>query len=94
MRWLIVVVILIIVFLLVVNLTVKKSKKTRTSNVIQISSHTKKRSSKGIEANKQLCSFCRKKEKKLSFYADEQGRVVGVCQACKPQAERRALMEL
>lgn len=65
--------------------------KTETSKVIQMSLYQGK---KKTAPNKQACSFCRKKEKKLSFYADEKGTVVGVCPVCKPQAERRALMRL
>ncbi|MDD9268134.1 hypothetical protein ACFPES_13940 [Paenibacillus sp. GCM10023248] len=65
--------------------------KTETSKVIQLSLYQEK---KKAAPGKQACSFCRKKEKKLAFYADEKGTVVGVCQECRPQAERRALMRL
>lgn len=43
---------------------------------------------------KQTCSYCRKKARPLSFYADGRGKVVGVCNTCKPQAERQALMRI
>lgn len=68
--------------------------KVETSKVINMSLYQSKKASKAPTPNKKACSFCRKKEKKLAFYSDEQGRVVGVCSVCRPQAERRALMRL
>ncbi|MBP1964484.1 putative hemolysin [Paenibacillus aceris] len=75
-------------------LTRKVRDKVETSKVINMSLYQSKKASKAPTANKKACSFCRKKEKKLAFYSDEQGRVVGVCSVCRPQAERRALMRL
>jgi hypothetical protein len=91
MKWIILLVlILLLVLLLVYKITLKMRDKVETNKIIKMSLQGKKSS----RINKQTCSFCRKKEKKLSFYSDEQGRVVGVCIVCKPQAERRALMRL
>lgn len=42
----------------------------------------------------QKCSYCRKPSKRLTFYADEAGTVVGVCPACKHLARERDLMPL
>jgi hypothetical protein len=43
---------------------------------------------------KQTCSYCKKKASPLTFYADRNGKVVGVCNVCKVQAERQALMRI
>ncbi|MGM1020640.1 MAG: hypothetical protein ACQEXV_08855 [Bacillota bacterium] len=42
---------------------------------------------------KQKCSFC-KKEDKLTFYADDNGSLYGVCKACKHKAERQDMLPL
>ncbi|OCT13334.1 hypothetical protein A8709_03510 [Paenibacillus pectinilyticus] len=91
MKWIVLVVILLLVLLLVYKFTLKMKDKVETNKVINMSLQRRKKSQ---SINKQTCSYCRKKEKKLSFYADEQGRVVGVCKVCQPQAERRALRRL
>ncbi|MDU0200497.1 hypothetical protein ACYEXS_08425 [Paenibacillus sp. MAH-36] len=77
----------------VVKMTLKARVKVETSKVIQMSSYQSKKKTP-TNTNTQACSFCRKKQKKLAFYSDEEGRVVGVCSDCRPQAERRALMRL
>jgi hypothetical protein len=43
---------------------------------------------------KQTCSYCRKKNGKLSFYSKGNGSVIGLCNVCKPQAERQALKRI
>jgi hypothetical protein len=65
-----------------------KAKRGKNSNVTSIN---RKRS---ILGSKQACSYCKRKVDKLSFYADRQGKVVGLCDVCKVQAERQALMRL
>ncbi|KRE83705.1 hypothetical protein ASG89_11295 [Paenibacillus sp. Soil766] len=90
MKWIMLAIILLSVLLFIYKLTYKLRDKVETTKIIQMSLYGKKVS----KVNKQMCSFCRKKDRKLSFYSDEQGRVVGVCQVCRPQAERRALMRL
>ncbi|KZE65395.1 hypothetical protein AV545_05570 [Paenibacillus jamilae] len=42
---------------------------------------------------KQKCSFC-KKEDKLTFYADDNGSLYGVCKECKHKAERQDMLPL
>ncbi|MGG1618608.1 hypothetical protein ACIFQM_20440 [Paenibacillus sp. NRS-1782] len=42
---------------------------------------------------KQKCSFC-KKEDKLTFYADDNGSLYGVCKDCKHKAERQDMLPL
>ncbi len=90
MTWIVLSILLLSVLLFVYKLTYKIRDKVETTKIIQMSLRGKKVS----KVNKQTCSFCRKKDKRLSFYSDEQGRVVGVCPVCRPQAERRALMRL
>ncbi|MDY8021525.1 hypothetical protein [Paenibacillus polymyxa] len=43
--------------------------------------------------SKQKCSFC-KKEDKLTFYADDNGSLYGVCKECKHKAERQDMLPL
>ncbi|MGG4219758.1 hypothetical protein ABEW32_16235 [Paenibacillus jamilae] len=43
--------------------------------------------------SKQKCSFC-KKEEKLTFYADDNGSLYGVCKECKHKAERQDMLPL
>ncbi|NOV02157.1 hypothetical protein [Paenibacillus planticolens] len=57
------------------KITRKVRDKVETAKVINMSLYRTKKTS---VPNKSACSFCRKKEKKLAFYSDEQGRVVGV----------------
>ncbi|SDC47586.1 hypothetical protein SAMN02799630_00228 [Paenibacillus sp. UNCCL117] len=52
------------------------------------------KSAKEMKGNKKTCSFCKKKSGRLAFYANETGQVIGVCDACRPQAERRMLNRL
>lgn len=42
---------------------------------------------------KQKCSFC-KKEDKLTFYADDNGSLYGVCKDCRHKAERQDMLPL
>ncbi|QGQ94978.1 hypothetical protein EHS13_08825 [Paenibacillus psychroresistens] len=46
------------------------------------------------QSSKQACTYCKRKVDQLSFYADRQGKVIGVCNTCKPQAERQALLRI
>ena len=40
------------------------------------------------------CSHCGKQAKRITFYADDSGSVLGLCPECKPIAERRNLLPL
>lgn len=40
------------------------------------------------------CSRCRKTAGRLTFYADETGRPIGLCKTCEPHAKRRGLLPL
>ncbi|MCZ8512577.1 hypothetical protein O9H85_09160 [Paenibacillus filicis] len=65
-------------------------RRRRSSRVTRLSSYSK---SRGIA--KMSCSFCKRKvpAKELSYYA-RHGKAIGVCKACRPQAERQALPRL
>lgn len=89
MYWLFLLVILIIVLIFLFMFARKSRDKLETRKVVQLSLKQKNKS-----VNKQTCSFCRKKAKRLHFYSSENGQVIGVCDQCKPHAERRALMRI
>jgi hypothetical protein len=89
MYWLIAIILLIAALVFLFLFANKIRDKVETRKVIQLSLHRKKNAVK-----KHTCSFCRKKSKRLTFYSTENGQVVGVCDPCKPQAERRALLRI
>ncbi|MEX2460106.1 MAG: hypothetical protein WD469_02185 [Paenibacillaceae bacterium] len=68
--------------------TLVNRKKGKNTKIIPIN---RKRS---VLNSKQACSYCKRKVNQLSFYSDRQGKVIGVCKVCKPQAERQALSRL
>lgn len=88
MNWAIIVVMLLAGCGIVYGL--RQKKKTQNSKVVKLSSVRRKAG----KAAQQPCSLCKKKAARLLFYASENGQVIGVCDACKPQAERRELMRL
>ncbi|MDQ0903100.1 uncharacterized membrane-anchored protein YhcB (DUF1043 family) [Paenibacillus sp. V4I7] len=92
MYWLFLIIILICVLIFLFMFARKARDKLETRKVVQLSLKQKKNSVN--KQNKQTCSFCRKKAKRLYFYSSESGQVLGVCDPCKPQAERRALMRI
>jgi len=81
-----------------------RRKKQAYSNVTELSSYKKRRQS-GLKTpvsksvtlgNKpgKKCSYCKKSAKKLTFYADEQGSILGLCPDCQAIAVKRDLMPL
>ncbi|ASS65510.1 MULTISPECIES: hypothetical protein [unclassified Paenibacillus] len=68
------------------------------SKVVRMNAYRSRKGASGTAAamkpGSQLCSSCRKPAGRLSFYSDENGRVVGLCRECKPSAERRQLDRL
>lgn len=74
-----------IVFLIYSFMKYKNGKTTKVTSI------KRKRSMLG---SKQACSYCKRKVDRLSFYSDRQGKVIGLCDVCKVQAERQALMRL
>lgn len=64
----------------------KNLKSKKASTVIRQESVKQKDTSK--------CSYCKKKVKRLSFYASRNGQVIGLCDMCKVQAERQALLRI
>lgn len=90
MKAIIIVIVLIAAIFLSYRLVRKIRDKAEARNVIQFSlKHNRKK-----PAAKNMCSFCRKNAKRLSFYVNEGGKPIGVCDSCKVQAERRALPRL
>jgi hypothetical protein len=63
-------------------------RRQRQSKVTRLASHKK------LRISGQKCSYCKRKSSELAFYSGNDGRVVGVCRQCRPQAERQALMRL
>ena len=91
MKWIVLIITLFVILLLVYKIVMKIRDKVETNKIIKMSLHGKK----SARINKQTCSFCRKKHKKLSFYSDSNREESLVyVRVCKPQAERRALMRL
>lgn len=70
----------------------KNRKPSAAGNVIPFAANRVGGSSR--KSGGQKCSFCKKPSPRLAFYADEQGRAVGVCDGCRPIAERRELLRL
>lgn len=87
----------------------KPARQSRTGNIFKSKVSSDSRTSTnalGIQAQagfglsdsiqhsgKQKCSFC-KKEDKLTFYADDNGSLYGVCKECKHKAERQDMLPL
>ncbi|MNH95748.1 hypothetical protein D3C73_483980 [compost metagenome] len=90
MRILVLLLVVAIIMIVVKTLIIQPSKKSKKSNVIQMKNY----SSKVKKLEGQKCSFCGNRVKRLAYYADETSKVVGVCDSCKPQAERRELSRL
>ena len=65
-----------------------RSRRSANPKVVSIHSYKKP------AAGEQKCSNCKHKVKKLTFYADHNGSIVGLCKECKPLAERKDLMPL
>jgi len=81
-----------------------RRKKQDYSNVTDLSSYKKQRNSGlkspvarvaslGSKPGKK-CSHCKKTAKKITFYADDQGTVIGLCPDCQAIAVKRDLMPL
>lgn len=88
MSWIVYIGILVLVMTFILYLRTKKnSEKIKQSKVVKLSSNRSK-------SKYQACTYCRKKFNRLSFYSDEQGKVIGLCDACKPRAEKRQLFQL
>ena len=75
--WLVIVASIVILILVLKAVGTKKS----SGNVVKF----QKKDSK-LELQK--CTYC-KKMSKLTFYASDEGNVVGVCKECKPKADSR-----
>lgn len=74
--------------------TAGRQGKSKIVNMNAYRSRKGRSDSAAAKPGSQLCSSCRKPAARLSFYSDENGRVVGLCRECKPSAERRQLDRL
>lgn len=89
---LIVLLVLAVVYFVVRNQKINTSNSqqvTTKSNVISMDRHRKAKQSPG----EQLCSSC-KKNSKLTFYAQDNGTVVGLCKECQSKAKKRDMLPL
>ncbi|WP_438347425.1 hypothetical protein ACP8HI_17210 [Paenibacillus sp. FA6] len=80
--WLLIVVCVVILILVFKALGTRKS----SGNVVKFQ---RKNSKQGL----QKCTYC-KKMSKLTFYASDEGSVIGVCKECKPKAESRDMLPI
>ncbi|SMG32893.1 hypothetical protein [Paenibacillus aquistagni] len=89
-------VLLCFVFIGIVAATSIKRKRSAGSKVVSLSQVKKMRSTAAHEGKSkgQKCSSCKEPGKKLTFYATNDGRVIGVCSTCKPAVERQGLLPL
>ncbi|MGF7047453.1 hypothetical protein J2T13_001958 [Paenibacillus sp. DS2015] len=78
--------IFVFIIVLVLLLSVRSRTRKPSGNVIKFQKRDSKR---GL----QRCTYCRKNSK-LTFYASDNGMVVGVCKACKPKAESRDMLPI
>lgn len=46
------------------------------------------------QPRQQKCSYCKKEAPRLTFYANNDGSLVGVCKECEPIAKRQDLLPL
>jgi putative hemolysin len=84
--------VLVLVYFVVVRIQKSKPEASREvkGKVIPIDSHRKPKN-KGSE---QPCSYCKKKNGKLIFYAQDNGTVVGLCKDCRGKAKKRDMLPL
>ncbi|WP_458632483.1 hypothetical protein [Paenibacillus sp. CMAA1364] len=80
--WLLVAVLIIIMILVIRMLRIKK----KNHNVIKFQK-------KSNNPNLQRCSYC-KRMSKLTFYASDEGTIVGVCKECKSKADARDMLPI
>jgi predicted nucleic acid binding AN1-type Zn finger protein len=79
---LVIIALIVVLILFFVTLRIRKS----SGNVIKF---RKKNSKQDL----QKCTYC-KKRSKLTFYASDDGTVVGVCKECKPKADSRDMLPI
>lgn len=72
------------------------------NNVIQLSQYRKQskkkpdrfeNNNKTLTSASQKCTYCRQ-ESSITFYASDDGIVVGVCKSCKPTAEKQDMLPI
>lgn len=80
--WLVIIASIVVLVLLFVVLGTRKS----SGNVIKFRKKNNKQ-------DLQKCTYC-KKRSKLTFYASDNGTVIGVCKECRPKANSRDMLPL
>lgn len=75
-----------------VTLRVMKRKKrgTTSNKVVSITDYSKK---KPLQ-NATKCSYCKQPAKRLIFYAEHNGQVVGLCSTCQKIAKRKDMLPI
>lgn len=80
---------LVVIMVLFYVFTSKTKHKANKQKVVSMNAY--KQADAGAGAQK--CSYC-KKLGKLTFYADHNGTVVGLCKECKPIAEQKEMFPI
>lgn len=91
--------VLIVLLVLAVVYFVIRNRKINTSNIHEVNAKNNVISMEGHRKAKQssggqLCSSCKKKNGKLTFYAQDNGTVVGLCKECQSKAKKRDMLPL
>lgn len=92
MNYLYLLLIIIGIAAVVIVVTVLRNRKhsSASSKVVSIKSHAHKKATTGT----QKCSYCKHPSKNLTFYAEHNGTVVGLCSNCKSIAERKDMLPI
>jgi hypothetical protein len=90
MIWGIMTAVVVIAAYIVYRIVPRPKAKRTASNVIKMPINRGDKQHR----SQQKCSLCHQRSKRLSFYASEEGTPIGVCDKCRPIAERRALLRL
>ncbi|MBU5443716.1 hypothetical protein [Paenibacillus sp. MSJ-34] len=68
--------------------------RSRSKEQGKVTKITEFKKQKETASRQQKCSYCKTMAKRLTFYADHDGKVVGLCRECRPRAKRQDLMPL
>ncbi|MFD0713391.1 hypothetical protein [Paenibacillus sp. GCM10027626] len=75
-----------------------KKKKAGRTKITSLASYKRRKRLARQEvpagSSSQKCTYCKKTAKRITFYADEQGVISGVCPNCKQIAVRQDLTPL
>lgn len=89
-----IIILLVLIVLAVVAVSIKgmrgRQRSSDSNKVVSIKSHAQKKPAAGA----QKCSYCKQPAKQLTFYAEHNGTVVGLCTNCKKIAERKDMLPI